>query len=522
MIVLWILIFICVVIGESFRYDGCDPDDYYSSISFSSTEIRHLLKSTHRNVLPYTSNNEDTWDALTDLDQGDTSGSVRLIYSQTSVVAYDFNTQSRSWNREHLWPKSHGVGYTQSKACFTDVHHLRPADINVNSARSNKYFSECGIASDLSECRIPAHPEAEVTTESDPEVWLPPESVRGDIARALFYMEYRYFGDGDDPDLTLTDCPTIEADTKLAYLSQLLQWHLDDPVDEHERVRNHRICEHWQGNRNIFVDFPELVSSLYGPPQDLDGSNEYQCNANAPTPAPTNTKPDICSGLRPGDIQVIGVQSDNPDQVALVTLADIPAGLGVMITDDAWTGTDFRGTEGTAKLTIPENGFSKGTIFGYGESNLDFAGEWTSSSLALSTEGDSIIVYCQKVDSTYNFLGALTYDGSWVSSDFDSNKSALPATLKNVNTALDHQDNYKYVGPIKGSKDDLIVAIGDSSNWIGSNTALSFNFEPFSICLGDCDSTPSSTPNPIPSPSSKPTISLGTTIVLGLVAHLLL
>ena len=517
MTVRWILISILVVIGECARYDGCDPDDYYSSISpFSATqaEIGNLLKSTHRKVLPYTSNDEDTWDALSDLDEGDTPGSVRLIYAQTSVVAYDFASQSRSWNREHLWPKSHGVGYTLSKASFTDVHHLRPADVNVNSARSNKYFSDCGIASDLSECRIPAHSEAEDTTATDPNVWLPPETVRGDIARALFYMEYRYFGDGDDPDLELTDCPTIEQDTKLAYLSQLLQWHLDDPVDEHERARNHRVCEHWQGNRNIFVDFPELVTSLYGSPQNLDASNEYQCNSNTPTPAPPNTKADVCGALRPGDIQVIGVHSDNPDQVALVALDDISAGLELMMTDDAWTGIDFRGTEGKAKLTIPENGFHKGTIFGYGESNLDMVGEWTGGSLALSTGGDSIILYCQKVDSTYNFLSALTYDGSWVSSDFDSNKSALPATLENVNTVLDHQDNYKYVGPIRGSKDDLIEAIGDSSNWIGSNTALSFDFEPFSVCIGDCD--------PAPNDGANRKFSFGATVVLGLVAHLML
>ena len=270
-ILLWTAI---STLGEAKNYPECDIDSYYSSISpldATREEIGSLLKSTHQNVLPYTSQSrEDTWDALSDLDAGDSHGTVRLIYSQTSVVMYNWGDQSRSWNREHLWPKSHGVEH--DGADFSDLHHLRPSDINVNSARGNKYFSNCGIASDWTECRKPAHPEAEKTTAADSIAWLPPKAVRGDIARALFYMDHRYFGEKDDPDLELTDCPTKDTDSKLAYLSQLLEWHRDDPVDEVERARNERVCERWQGNRNIFVDFPDLVTSIYGKARTPNGA----------------------------------------------------------------------------------------------------------------------------------------------------------------------------------------------------------------------------------------------------------
>jgi endonuclease I len=342
-----------VVISETPVYSGCEVDTYYSSLSNnpSRAEIGNLLKSTHRNVLPYTSSREDTWDALTDLDAGTEAGKVQLIYSEAEAVAF-IQGESRAWNREHLWPKSHGVGYGGTD--FTDIHHLRPADVNVNSARGNKYFSACGVVNGVEDCRSPAHPEAGDSTATDSQVWLPPMNVRGDIARAVFYMELRYYGAGGDPDLQLTDCPTSVSDNKLAYLSQLLQWHKEDPVDQAERERNQRACGRWQGNRNIFVDFPELASSIYGDPEPPNGSSGYQCNITTGTPPPSISPVDeiACNDLQAGDVQIIGVHGDFPDEIALVALQDLPDDLELFLTDDAWTGNGFRGSEGTEKVRL--------------------------------------------------------------------------------------------------------------------------------------------------------------------------
>lgn len=358
-------------------------------------ELEELLTSTHRNVLPYTSSSEDVWDALIDLDPGQSLASdnstVRLIYSQVDIPALPHGT-SETWNREHLWPQSRGV---EEIDAFTDIHHLRPADWNVNSARNDEYFGICGLAKGTSTtCVSPAHSEATNDTESDATNFLPSSIVRGDIARALLYLDIRY---GDD--LVLTDCPSDEefrATTinEMAYLSQLLLWHVEDPVTDEERRRNQRACDRWQGNRNPFVDFPDAVQSFFGQPKlPLGDGLGYDCSIASddteavPSPiigtvlinntnnnASNNTNSDNFKQPEAGDVMVIAVNSVNPDMVAVVALRDLPGNFNLYMTDNSWTGINFLTNEGTRMLKLPSSGISAGTIFGYG-TDLQFGNE---------------------------------------------------------------------------------------------------------------------------------------------------
>lgn len=487
-------------------YDGCEASDYYARLPTDKNEwtesiLHQLLKSTHRKILPYTSQSrDDVWKALIDLDHGKDSNSssttgsyVHLIYKQIDVPAFPHGN-STTWNREHLWPKSRGV--STRGADYTDIHHLRPADWNVNSARNKLLFGECGVARPIADCTTPAHSEAPGTAD-DGRIFQPPASVQGDIARALFYMAIRYNGqESGTDDLILTDCPNEDDDNvnEMAYKSVLLKWHEEDPVDDAEAARNSRACQRWQGNRNVFVDFPELVAALFGSPLELLGDGlGYECsesNGSAlPVLAPVATPavpPDTsdttpasgCDSLQAGDIMMVGVSTDNPDYVALVALKDIPAGITLFLTDKAWTGADWRSAEGTLSHQIMSN-LPNGTIFGYGE-ELALGNQWTSvsGSFSLSALGDNVFLYCigESSGTKPRFLSGLSISGPWLGanlpdSEYGTGSSSLPSSLSKVGSvALEHKDNYHYAGPTEGTVEELIKSISNSTNWEGSNS----------------------------------------------------
>ena len=92
----------------------------------------------------------------------------------------------------------------------------------------------------------------------------PADAVKGDIARILFYMDIRYEGGEDEPNLAVTEVLNNVADVpNIGKLSTLLDWHLQDPVDDFEMSRN-EVIYGIQGNRNPFIDHPEYVSILWG------------------------------------------------------------------------------------------------------------------------------------------------------------------------------------------------------------------------------------------------------------------
>ena len=94
-----------------------------------------------------------------------------------------------------------------------------------------------------------------------PNSWYPGED-RGDVARIYFYMAVMW------EHLVLTDSllgvgPSNELDGAWhGYLSPLIYFHFDDPVDDFERQRND-VIDFYQNNRNPFIDYPHLVELIW-------------------------------------------------------------------------------------------------------------------------------------------------------------------------------------------------------------------------------------------------------------------
>jgi len=191
-----------------------------------------------------------------------TTGNVIYIYSLLSVDG------TASWWKEHLWPNSYGLD--DQNPAHSDLHNLRPSDSGVNRSRSNKVYDWSDSAD--SSFKNPAHANAPLAT-SDSDSWQPPESVRGDVARAAFYMATRYIGDElGEPDLVLTDDLGLVSRyaNYFGKLSTLLQWHEADPPDDQERLRNDLIHEKYQGNRNPYIDRPEYAELVFNDHADPD------------------------------------------------------------------------------------------------------------------------------------------------------------------------------------------------------------------------------------------------------------
>lgn len=242
------------------------PDGYYDDANgLSGSELRTSLYDIIKGhtTFSYTSISTDTWDILCESDRDpDNPDNVILLYTGKSVDAEQEYNSGHGWSREHVWAKSHG-DFGTSRGAGTDAHHLRPADISVNSARNNRDFDDGGVpyfdngGTEPTECF------------TDTYTWEPRAEVKGDVARMIFYMAIRYNGDDNEPDLSiLGDINTIslcDNDNSIGYignLSTLLEWNALDPVDEFERNRNEVIYS-YQKNRNPFIDIPDFVDQIW-------------------------------------------------------------------------------------------------------------------------------------------------------------------------------------------------------------------------------------------------------------------
>lgn len=197
------------------------------------------------------------WDALkyTDEDPANTANVLLLYTGRSQAKTYNASTYSsdpEAWNREHVWAKSHGFP-SESQWGYTDIHHLRPADVSVNSTRGNKDFDWGGSAI--------AEAPGNLT---DADSFEPRAAVKGDVARMMFYMAIRYEGNDTTGVGNLELSDTVGTSGNLfGKRCTLIAWHRADPVDAAEIRRHGRIVER-QGNRNPFVDYPAWAEELFG------------------------------------------------------------------------------------------------------------------------------------------------------------------------------------------------------------------------------------------------------------------
>lgn len=258
--------------------------DYYGGADDSSAgALRaslHAIIDDHQRY-PYTSSSTDTWDILEFADEDPNNpGRILDVYRNASYQKH--GAGNTEYNREHTWPKSYGFTDDGSgNYPYTDTHMLFLSDSGYNSSRGNKPYANCQtgcterttIANNGEGGGSGAFPGN--SNWYDTLNWQTWGDRKGDVARAVLYMDVRYAGGthggtgAAEPDLILTDDPGLINSSSnnlgVAYmglLSDLLQWHAEDPVDDKERLRNEAVYS-YQGNRNPFIDHPEWVACVF-------------------------------------------------------------------------------------------------------------------------------------------------------------------------------------------------------------------------------------------------------------------
>ena len=180
------------------------------------------------------------------------------------------------YNREHSVPKS---WFGEASPLYSDAFHLYPTNCYVNSYRGNEPFGECANGTKCTTNGVQAKGRKGASTfpgyTVSGVVYEPDDEFKGDLARTYFYMVTCYMSSNftqAEGGRTMFTYANGTAQLSAYSIDLLLKWHRQDPVSERELARNEVIYgnetlnkgSYKQGNRNPFIDYPELAEYIWG------------------------------------------------------------------------------------------------------------------------------------------------------------------------------------------------------------------------------------------------------------------
>ncbi|MEP7166170.1 MAG: endonuclease [Ferruginibacter sp.] len=191
------------------------------------------------------------------------------------------------WNKEHTFPRSWfrlGSGGPYQQPTDADLFIVRPADSKINSRRASSPYSTVTSPSyqfptpgmyagypmppNMVLDKIGPSSAANITI---PVAFEPNNYIKGDIARAYFYIMTRYenelstwlsFNSGGGIEKVIDAANPVYPSLNIPYLQMLYNWHINDPVDAKEINRNNLVYSQ-QNNRNPYIDFPQYVNLVW-------------------------------------------------------------------------------------------------------------------------------------------------------------------------------------------------------------------------------------------------------------------
>lgn len=245
------------------------PAGYYSSLEGKSGEaLRQAVKAVCRPadfVTPEYNKEGGTWTAFEKTDVREINGqkiwwdmySNRIVYVATGHDAF---------NIEHSVPNSWWGAKAGCLEAYQDLMHLNPSDADTNNKKSSLPL---GMVADA---RLYDNGMSRIGTPvsgyggGSSSVFEPADEYKGDFARAYLYV-FTMYGDVNWlPEKGASQMLSIGegyAEPLPWVVDMLLSWAASDPVDEKELNRNDEIFK-IQHNRNPYIDYPELMTYVYG------------------------------------------------------------------------------------------------------------------------------------------------------------------------------------------------------------------------------------------------------------------
>ena len=207
--------------------------------------------------------------------------------SNPTAFLYD-NGSNDGLNTEHTYPQSK----TTAEAGKSDLHHIFPTRSLVNSNRGSLPFGDIApnsvdkwyFENQVLSSAPPSNVLEWYSKINNNQFFEPREVHKGNVERAMFYYYTMYQNNADGAD------PNFFNNQK----STLCAWHLDDPVDSLEWLRNDRIAIYQSFKKNPFVldcTLPErcgYCSQICNPPNAVQSLASIGVSEWAIFPNPAN------------------------------------------------------------------------------------------------------------------------------------------------------------------------------------------------------------------------------------------
>ena len=333
------------------------PEGYYSSLKGKKgaelkTAVHNIIKNAK--VLSYGSGQGKTWWGFWSTDRDENGYFIDRYSAKTEwVKSTSQGATGAGMNIEHSFPKSWWGG--EKVQGYEDLYNLMPCKSKINSTKSN-YPMGIVVSGDK------GNGWTKVGKGTDGNwYWEPAAPWKGDFARGYMYMatayqDYKWSGDRALQILQQGDYPTLKEWAYKLYI----QWAKADKPDAVEIKRNNDVAK-IQGNRNPYVDFPNLMEYVWGDSTNIAFNPETTVKSSGyvngegggggsidPDPNPDATEVNV--------YQATFTANDGGCQESIISNSSPHDNIWTRDAKYGWKGTAYKGSnyEAEATLSLPE------------------------------------------------------------------------------------------------------------------------------------------------------------------------